>query len=198
MLVSSYLKQEPYIIVTFDVSHKIEHTMKRISIALFLFGLVSLSNAQYDNSEKMSVLAGFVSTGSEFVFWSDNVYGGSLQLNYDVKKIEEGAIALKASTALSGGYQGYYGGANFRVGSRFFGDMDALFGYSSITDSKLLDNYGVGVAEYKGTAFVCNIGIGYRFADNPLFIRFAYGGHFPINQTGLNTDFSLQLGFRIK
>lgn len=60
--------------------------MKNISVFLMLLVSVLLSNAQYDDSEKLSVLAGFVSTGSEFVFWTDNVYGGNLQLLYDVKK----------------------------------------------------------------------------------------------------------------
>lgn len=69
------------------------------------------------------MLAGIISTGSEFVFWSDNVYGGNLQINYDIKKIQEGAIGLKASTALSDGYQGYYGGMNARISSRFFGEV---------------------------------------------------------------------------
>lgn len=111
--------------------------MKKISAVLLLLSLCISTHAQYDNTEKLSILTGFVSTGSEFIFWSDNVFGGNLQLLYDVKKVEEGAIGLKASTVLSSGYQGYYGGANLRVGSRFFGDLDLLFGYSSITSEKL-------------------------------------------------------------
>jgi len=110
--------------------------MKKITLTLALITICHLATAQYDNSEKISVLAGFTSTGSEFVFWSDNVYGGNLQLVYDVKKIEEGAIGLKGSAALSDGYYGFYGGLNGRIGSRFFGDMDALFGYSSIENEK--------------------------------------------------------------
>lgn len=172
--------------------------MRKLFVVLLFILPNLIANAQYDNSEKLSVLAGFVSTGSEYVFWSDNVYGGSLQLVYDVKKIEEGAIGLKASTALSGGYQGYYGGLNTRIGSRFFLDFDLLFGYSSIDNEDLLSNYGVGVTEYKGAAFVGNIGIGYRFESNPLFFRLAYGGHTPIGNSGLNTAFSIQLGFRLK
>ena len=170
--------------------------MKKISIIIILIYSSLQLFAQYDNSEKLSVLAGFTSTGSEFVFWSDNVYGGSFQLVYDVKKIEEGAIGLKASTALSNGYQGYYGGLNFRIGSRFFADADLLFGYSSIDNEKLLSNYGTNVNEYNGGAFVGNIGIGYRFV-NPLFVRFVYGFHTPLGHSGLNTAFSMQLGFRI-
>ncbi|RLD82784.1 MAG: hypothetical protein DRJ10_04665 [Bacteroidetes bacterium] len=171
--------------------------MEKLTITLFLISINYVAIAQYDNSEKLSILAGFVSTGSEFVFWSDNVYGGNFQLVYDVKKIEEGAIGLKASAALSSGYQGYYGGLNLRIGSRFFGDMDLLYGYSSITNEKLLSNYGANINKYSGGAFVGNIGIGFRFADNPLFVRLAYGGHFPTNHLGLNTAFFIQLGFRI-
>ena len=91
-------------------------------IITFLFFILALAvTAQYDNSEKLTLLGGFTSTGSEFVFWQDNVYGGNVQLIYDVKKIEEGAIGLKAASAFSSGYSGYYGGLNLRVGSRFFG-----------------------------------------------------------------------------
>lgn len=155
-----------------------------------------LSNAQYDNSEKLSVLAGFVSTGSEFVFWTDNVYGGNLQLLYDVKKIHEGAIGLKASGSWASGFGGYFGGFNFRVGSRFFLDFDLLYGYSKVTNTKLLSNYNP--KEHSGGALVGNIGFGYRFENNPLFVRLAYGGHFPTGNGGLNTAFNIQLGFRIK
>ena len=172
--------------------------MKKITITLALITICHLAMAQYDNSEKISILAGFTSTGSEFVFWSDNVYGGNLQLVYDIKKIEEGAIGLKGSAAISDGYNGFYGGFNGRIGSRFFGDMNALFGYSSITNEKLLSNYGAGVNKYSGGAFVGDIGIGFRFASNPLFVRMAFAGHLPINHTGLNSAYILQLGYRIK
>ena len=172
--------------------------MKKVSITIVLIYSSLLTFAQYDNSEKLSILAGFASTGSEFVFWSDNVYGGNFQLVYDVKKIHEGAIGLKASVALSSGYQGYYGGLNFRIGSRFFGDIDLLFGYSSISNEKLLSNYGANVGKYSGGAFVGGIGIGYRFANNPLFVRLGYSSHFPIDHLGLNTAFTFQLGYRIK
>jgi len=121
----------------FSTFWKFHFIMKKISAVLLLLSLCISTHAQYDNTEKLSILTGFVSTGSEFIFWSDNVFGGNLQLLYDVKKVEEGAIGLKASTVLSSGYQGYYGGANLRVGSRFFGDLDLLFGYSSITSEKL-------------------------------------------------------------
>ena len=169
--------------------------MKKIIITIILIHSGLLSFAQYDNSEKLSVLAGFTSTGSEFVFWSDNVYGGNLQLVYDIIKIEEGAIGLKASGAWSSGYQGYYGGLNFRIGSRFFGDLDLLFGYSSIKNEKLLSSYNSN--EYNGGAFVGTIGIGYRFT-NPLYVRIAFAGHFPFSSKGLNSGFVFQLGYRIK
>ena len=172
--------------------------IKKIIIAIILIfpGLLSFAQyAKYDNSEKLSILAGFTSTGSEFVFWSDNVYGGNLQLVYDIIKIEEGAIGLKGSVALSDGYSGYYGGLNFRIGSRFFGDVDLLLGYSSITNEKLLSSYNS--TEYNGGAFVGSMGIGYRFA-NPLFVRIAYTGHFPFSSKGINSVFIFQLGYRIK
>ena len=169
--------------------------MKKITITLALASFCYLAVAQYDNSEKISVLVGFTSTGSEFVFWSDNVYGGNLQLVYDFKKIEEGAIGLKGSAALSDGYNGFYGGLNGRIGSRFFGDMDVLVGYSSIKNEKLLSSYNTN--KYSGGAFVWDIGIGYRFI-NPLFVRLAFAAHTPINHTGLNTAYIVQLGYRIK
>ncbi len=172
--------------------------MKKIVATMFLVSFCYMAFAQYDNSEKVSLLAGFTSTGSEFVFWQDNVYGGNIQLIYDVKKIEEGAIGIKLTTELADGYNGYYGGLNFRIGSRFFGDMDLLFGHSSLTNEKLLSNYGANVTEYSGAGFIWDIGIGYRFASNPLFIRMAYSAHTPMGHAGLNTIYSIQLGFRIK
>jgi hypothetical protein len=54
------------------------------------------------------------------------------------------------------------------------------------------------VSEYKGAAFVSNIGFGYRFAENPFFVRLAYRGLFQIDPMGLNIAFTFQLGFRIK
>ena len=170
--------------------------MKYFFFSLFMTLFFQTVTAQYDNSEKISVLGGFTSTGSEFVFWSDNVYGGNLQLLYDVKKIWEGAIGVKGTGGWSPGYSGYYGGLNLRVGSRFFWDMDLLYGYSSVTNEKLLSNYTVD--QYEGGAFVGNMGLGFRFASNPLFIRLAYIGHFPTADRGINTAFNLQLGFRIK
>lgn len=171
--------------------------MKYLIFTLLFSSFLTIANAQYDNSEKLSILGGFTSTGSEFVFWDDNVYGGNLSFVYDVKKIHEGAIGIKGTGAWSSGYSGYYGGLNFRVGSRFFLDMDALYGHSSISNDKLLPSYTVD-DEYKGGAFVGNIGIGYRFPDNPFFVRLAYIGHFATSNQGINTAFNLQLGYRLQ
>ena len=174
--------------------------MRRFIILLALFAIAYQANAQqakdpYDNSEKFSVIGGFTSTGSEFAFWSDNVYGGNVQLLFDVFKLGEGAIGIKASGAWSDGFSGYYGGLNLRIGSRFFGDLDLLFGYSSVKNEKLLESYQSD--EFSGGAFVGTLGIGYRF-KNPLFLRLAFAGHFPFNDNGLNTGLMLQLGFRIR
>ncbi len=54
--------------------------MKKTLVTIFLISSSLLSFAQYDNSEKLSVLVGFVSSGSEFVFWSDNVTGATSNL----------------------------------------------------------------------------------------------------------------------
>lgn len=168
--------------------------MKKILLGVLFVLIWAYTNAQYDNSEKLTILGGFTTSGSEFVFWSDNVYGGNVQLLYDIKKIEEGAIGFKASSAWSSGYSGYYGGLNFRVGSRFFGDADLLFGYSSISNKTLLKSYDTD--KFNGGAFVGNIGIGYRFANNPLLIRFAISGHFPFGETALNSSYNFQIGYR--
>ena len=176
--------------------------MKIVTIILVLIMIGQYANAQqvnnkdhYDNSKKFSILGGFTSTGSEFVFWSDNVYGGNVQLLYDFLKIGEGAIGFKVSGARANGFSGYYGGLDFRIGSRFFGDVDLLFGYSSVKNEKLLISYNT--TAFSGGAFVGSLGIGYRFI-NPLFIRLAYAGHFPFGASGLNSGFMFQLGFRFK
>ncbi len=169
---------------------------KIIQLLLFMFFTFQVF-AQYENDEKLTMLGGFVSSGSEFVFWSDNVYGGNFQLVYDAKKIQEGAIALKAAGIWASGFSGYYAGPNFRVGSRFFGDLDLLLGYSSISNEKLLSTYPK-VDKYSGGAFVGNIGFGYRFANNPLLIRFAITSHFPFQNVGINYGYSLQVGYRFK
>ncbi len=168
--------------------------MNKIITLLFLFTTLAV-NAQYDNSEKLTILGGFTSTGSEFVFWADNVYGGNVQLLYDVKKIHEGAIGLKASSTFSNGYTGYYGGLNLRIGSRFFGDTDLLFGYSTISNETLLKSYDTD--KFTGGAFVGNIGLGYRLANTPLLFRLAFCTHFPFGESALNTSYNIQIGYRI-
>jgi hypothetical protein len=82
------------------------------------------------------------------------------------------------------------------MGSRFFGDVDLLFGYSTIDNEKLLSAYNTD--QYKGGAFIGGLGLGYRFAATPLFVRMAFSGHFPFNAQGLNSGFMLQLGYRIR
>ena len=105
--------------------------MKKIIQLAFFLLLTVHAYGQYDeNKEKITIISGFLSTGSKFVFSSDNVYGGNFQVVYDVLKIEEGSIGLKASGAWADGFSGYYGGANLRIESRFFGDLDLLFGHS--------------------------------------------------------------------
>ncbi len=170
--------------------------MKKFIITSLCLIYTSQVFGQFDeNKEKFTLLAGITSTGSEFVIWSDNVYGGNVQFVYDFIKIEEGAIAFKGSFAWSDGFSGYYGGANLRIGTHLFGDIDLLLGYSSISNEKLLSGYK-GVSEYNGGAFVGNIGFGYRFITNPLLIRFAINSHFPFNGSGFNYGYNLQIGYR--
>ena len=170
--------------------------MKKNLIVVFYLIFASQTFAQFDeNKEKFTLLGGITSTGSEFVIWSDNVYGGNVQFVYDFMKIEEGAIAFKGSFAWSDGFSGYYGGLNLRMGTHLFGDIDLLFGHSTISNEKLLSSYK-DRSKYNGGAFVGNIGFGYRFIDNPLLIRFAINSHFPFNDNGLNYGYNLQLGYR--
>ena len=169
---------------------------KVIPLTVFLFFFAIQVFGQHDeNREKYTVLGGFISSGSEFVFWSDNVYGGNFQLIYDVLKIDEGAVGLKASGTWADGFSGYYGGANLRMGSRLFGDLDLLLGYSSISNEKLLSTYPK-VTNYSGGAFVGNIGFGYRFPNNPLLFRLALTTHFPFKNVGLNYGYNIQIGYR--
>lgn len=170
----------------------------RKSIIIASFFLIYTSNifGQFDeNKEKFTLLVGVTSTGSEFVIWQENVYGGNFQFVYDFKKIEEGAIAFKGSFALSDGYSGYYGGANLRIGAMLFADIDLLLGYSSLTNEKLLSGYP-GTSKYSGGVFVGNLGFGYRFIDNPLLLRFAINSHFPFSGSGFNYGYNLQVGYR--
>lgn len=170
--------------------------MKKIIKLSILLLFAARVSGQYDeNKEKFTVLGGFVSSGSEFVFWSDNVYGGNLQLGYDVLKIEEGSIGFKASGTWADGFNGYYGGANLRIGTRLFGDLDLLLGHSSISNEKLLSAYPE-VTNYSGGAFVGNLGFGYRFPNNPLLFRLAITAHFPFQNAGINYGYNFQIGYR--
>ena len=170
--------------------------MKKYIIGSILLLFTAGVFGQYDeNREKFTLLGGFISSGSEFVFWSDNVYGGNLQLVYDILKIGEGSIGLKASGAWAEGFGGYYGGASFRIGSRLFGDLDLLVGHSSISNEKLLSGYP-GVNKYSGGAFAGNLGFGYRFPNNPFVVRLALTTHFPFKDVGINYGYNFQIGYR--
>ena len=170
--------------------------MKKIIQLAFMMLFAVHVFAQYENDEKLTILGGMTTSGSEFVFWKYNVYGGNFQLVYDVKKIQEGAIALKASGSWADGFSGYYAGPNFRIGSRFFGDVDLLFGYSSISNEKLLTSYPK-IDKYSGGAFVGNLGFGYRFPNNPLLVRLAFLSHFPFQKNvAVNYGYNLQIGYR--
>lgn len=171
--------------------------LKTLVLNILLFSSY-LSYSQFEeNNEKFTVLGGVTSTGSEFIIWSDNIYGGNVQFIYDVKKIEEGAIALKGSYSWADGFNGYYGGANIRIGSVLFADFDFLVGHSSVKNPELLKSYvDLSADEYKGPAFVGNIGFGYRFPTNPLLLRFSFNTHFPFNERGLNSGYNLQVGYR--
>ena len=168
---------------------------KIIQLAVFLLFAVQVFGQYDENKEKFTILGGVMTSGSEFIFQSDNVYGGNFQIIYDLLKIEEGSIGFKASGAWADGFSGYYGGTNLRIGSRLFGDLDLLLGYSSISNEKLLSTYPK-VDKYSGGAFIGNLGFGYRFPDNPLLIRLVLTSHFPFQDAGINYGYNLQIGYR--
>ena len=168
---------------------------KIIQLVVYLFFTTQVFCQVDASKERFTALGGLISSGSEFVFWSDNVYGGNFQLVYDVLKIQEGAVALKASGVWASGYNGYYGGANLRIGSRFFGDIDLLLGHSSVSNEKLLSSYPK-VDKYSGGAFIGNLGFGYRFPNNPLLVRLALTTHFPFQNEGINYGYNFQIGYR--
>ena len=167
-----------------------------VSFGVFMLLASSVFGQYEENKEKFTILGGLMSSGTEFVFWSDNVYGGNFQIIYDALKIQEGSIGIKASGVWAEGFSGYYGGPNLRIGSKLFLDFDAMFGYSSISNKKLLSTYPK-TDHYSGGAFVGNIGFGYRFANNPLLVRFAITSHFPFQNVGINYGYNLQLGYRL-
>ena len=175
--------------------------MNAVSISMLL-AIVTLffttsSRAGSDKNDLM-ILGGFNTTGSEFIFWNDNTYGGNVQLIKELVEIFGGSstIGFKGSGLFADGMTGGYGGLNLRIDEPFFLDLDALVGYSSITNADLLKSYNFGTTEYQGMAFVTSLGMGYRFQNNPWLLRIAYTTHIPLANTGLNTGPNFQLGYR--
>ena len=169
--------------------------MKKILIA-FLLGTV-FTYSQYDNSEKFTVYAGVITNGPDEYDFSDVVYGFGVHAVYDALKMHEGALGVKASAGFGDGFNAYYLGPNIRFGSRFFLDMDVLFGYKEITNPKLLTTFP-GRTEYKGTAILWDVGFGYRFADMPLVLRGVMGISFATGYDGVSPVFGLHAGYRFK
>jgi hypothetical protein len=165
-----------------------------------LIALLCSATTLFGQQEKreITVLGGFATTGSEFIFWEDNTYGGNVQVIYELTKFAAGfsAVGFKASGMFADGMTGGYGGLNIRIDEPFFFDLDALLGYSSITNADLLSSYSKGVTEFKDMAFVTNLGVGYRFPESPLLLRLAYGIHLPFNSNGFNGSLNFQLGYR--
>ena len=169
-------------------------------LSAFTIALLVSCIALFGQQEKkeITVIAGFASTGSEFIFWSENTYGGNVQVIYELTKFGAGfsALGFKASGMFADGMTGGYGGLNLRVDEPFFVDLDALLGYSSITNSDLLSSYDKGLSEYKNMAFVTSLGLGYRFPTSPLLLRLAYTVHVPFSSSGFNGALNFQLGYR--
>ena len=123
---------------------------------------------------------------------------GNLQVIYEITKFASGfsALGFKASGMFANGMTGGYGGLNLRVDEPIFVDLDALIGYSAITNPDLLSSYDKGLSEYKNMAFATSLGVGYRFAESPLILRLAYSIHLPFNSIGFNGALNFQLGYR--
>jgi hypothetical protein len=172
--------------------------MKQILLMFFLGTLYSV--AQYDNSEKFTFYAGVVTNGPDEYDFSDSVYGLSVHCVYDALKMHEGALGVKVSSGFGDGFKAYYLGPNIRFGSRFFLDMDLLFGYKEITNLKLLKTYPSfpSRTEYKGTAFLWDVGFGFRFSDIPLVLRGVIGASFATGYDGVSAVFGLHAGYRFK
>ncbi len=170
---------------------------KSVRVTLCILLLSSFHSFAQSGKEK-TILIGFNSTGSEFIFWEDNTYGGNVQFIYEITKFggDFSAIGFKASGIFANGFTGGYGGINLRIDEPFFIDLDALIGYSGISNTDLLKSYERGTTEYSGMAFVSSIGVGYRIPESPLLFRLAYGIHIPFTGSGLNGALNLQLGFR--
>ena len=170
--------------------------MKNIIILGFVF-CSSLINAQFDNSEKFTLMLGTITNGPDDYEFDETVFGFSIQGIYDVVKMHEGAIGIKASAGFGDGFNGYFGGVNARIGARFFLDMDLLFGYKEITNPKLITTYP-GLKEYKGNAVLWDLGFGYRFDNSPLVLRGGIGASFATGYAGVSPVFGVQLGYRFK
>ncbi len=173
-----------------EIINKIGFTV----VTLLLINTLSIAQS---NEKDLILLVGFNTTGSEFVFWDDNTYGGNVQVIKELVKFGGGfsAIGFKASGLFADGMLGGYGGLNFRVDEPFFFDFDALIGYSSVTNPNLLKSYDFKTTEYNGMAFVSSLGIGYRLQNSPLLFRLAYSLHLPFGNNGLNTGLNFQLGY---
>jgi len=169
--------------------------LKTLIIALLC--IVTTLFGQQEKRE-ITILGGFATTGSEFIFWEDNTYGGNVQVIYELTKFAAGfsAVGFKASGMFADGMTGGYGGLNIRIDEPFFFDLDALLGYSSISNPDLLLSYDKGVTEFNNMAFVTSLGAGYRFPDSPLLVRLAYAIHVPFNSRGFNGALNFQLGLR--
>ena len=111
--------------------------LKTLIIALLC--IVTTLFGQQEKRE-ITILGGFATTGSEFIFWEDNTYGGNVQVIYELTKFAAGfsAVGFKASGMFADGMTGGYGGLNIRIDEPFFFDLDALLGYSSISNPDLL------------------------------------------------------------
>ena len=172
--------------------------MKKLAAALFILFSIQTASLFAQDEKGIVLQIGFNTTGSEFVFWEDNTYGGNIQMIYEVVRFagDASALGIKASGLFADGMTGGYAGINLRVDELFFVDFDAMLGYSSIDNPNLLQSYDIGTIEYKDLAGIFGIGIGYRFQENPLHVRLAYALHLPLSNNGLNTGLNIQLGYR--
>ena len=159
--------------------------------------LVNLTYGQYDNSEKFTLYAGVITNGPDEYDFSDSVYGFGVHGVYDALKMHEGALGVKVSAGFGDGFNAYYLGPNIRFGSRFFLDMDVLFGYKEITNPKLLTTFP-DRDSYKGSAILWDVGFGYRFEDIPLVLRGVMGISFATGYHGASPIFGLHAGYRFK
>ena len=81
--------------------------MRFLFFLLSIYFFVNVVTAQEASDEKkLVVLGGVTVTGSEFVFWEDNVVGGNLQLVYELKRFSAAAIGVKVAGGFSDGFSG--------------------------------------------------------------------------------------------